>query len=55
VRHWFQVVEDLDMVLALRVLAVDLVAVLQKLEVVAQQQSMVMVVEVVEAHGRLVV
>ena len=48
------VVEDLDLVSALRVLVVDLAALLQKPEVVAQQQSMVMVVAVVVAHGRLV-
>jgi hypothetical protein len=38
VRHWFQVVEDLDMVLALRVLVADLVVLLQKQAVVAPQQ-----------------
>ena len=49
------VVEDLDLVLALRVLVVELVALLQKPEVVAQQLSMVMVAVVVVGHGQLLV
>ena len=48
-------VEDLDLVLALRVLVVELVALLQKPEVVAQQLSMVMVAVVVVGHGQLLV
>jgi hypothetical protein len=55
VRPLSLVVEDLDLVLALRVLVVELVALLQKPEVVAQQLSMVMVAVVVVGHGQLLV